>query len=796
MYSFRYLLLFSLISLCLAPPVAAQTVPVQLHIYDARKDALSFAAVHVISIPDSSIKLADMTDSLGNVTFRLDTTLSYHVKVQAAGFEPLDRVIGAGRRDTLLLQLRASGKSLNEVVVRSARNMVTQEDDKTIVDAEHLAEASSNGYELLEKTPGLFVDQDGNIYLNSTTPATIYINGRELKMSRNDVATMLKSLPPTAILRIEILRTPSAKYDASGSGGIVNVVLKKGVRIGLTGSANAGFQQGTRGNRFAGLNLSHNDGGTAAYFNLNYSNQDNYTKLGTDRLLGPDTLLSQQAYTTYPGHVLFLGYGINRDLNDQWNMGYDGRLSLNQGTNKTDNTNVLRTVLSGEEIGQSLTVLNNRNRSLLLDQNFSARYKIDTSGSEWTNTLSYTYAAAGSEQVYQTTSLLPAFGGDGTVNSRRHYLAAQSDITRKLRFKINLEAGLKSTLLFFRNDAAYFVSNTGGRSEDGSRTTLYRYRENINAAYIQGSKTIGTFILKTGLRLENTNMDGEQLRPGDTSFTIRRTDLFPYVYLSKKIMAIAGFDIRAYLVYRRTISRPSYEQLNPFPRYVDQFMSEIGNPGLRPQFTNNYEFNISAAEHPLIAFGFNDTKDMFTNVFYQADSTRAQAYRGYDNIGSNKEFYVRGFAAIPPGRGYFGLVGGQYNRNIYKGLYEGAPLDFKGENWLFFTYHQLRLGKNSTFTMNGFWRLAGPLQFYELSEMGSLSMSLNRKFFKQKLTIAINATDIFYTNNNTFTVRQGSVNASGSRATDSRRFGLNLRYEFGLRKKEEQPGMFDAQPQQ
>src|SRR5215218_1559615 len=116
-----------------------------------------------------------------------------------------------------------------------------QEDDKTIIDPENLASSSINAYEILEKTPGLFVDQDGNIYLNSTTPATVYINGREQKMSTADIATMLKSLPPNSIASIEIMRTPSSKYDASGSGGIVNVILKKGVRIGFTGSVNAGM---------------------------------------------------------------------------------------------------------------------------------------------------------------------------------------------------------------------------------------------------------------------------------------------------------------------------------------------------------------------------------------------------------------------------------------------------------------------------------------------------------------------------------------------------------------------------
>lgn len=281
-------------------------------------------------------------------------------------------------------------------------------------------------------------------------------------------------------------------------------------------------------------------------------------------------------------------------------------------------------------------------------------------------------------------------------------------------------------------------------------------------------------------------MIGRQFIPGDTSFSIQRTDLFPYVYLSKKIIKIAGFDLRAYLVYRRSIRRPVYDQLNPLHRYVDEFLTETGNTSLHPQFTNNYEFNISVDETPLLAVGVNDTKDIFTSVIYQPDPGRPrQAYRTYDNLGKNKEWYLRGLGAIPPGHKYFFVLGAQYNHNFYQGLYENKPLSYKKGTWTFFTYHTLKLDKRSTITLNGFVRLKGQQQFYELSSFGSLNSSINRKFFKEKLTVTLSMNDIFATNKNDFTIQQGSVNASGFRQADTRRLGINLRYNFGIHKKEE-----------
>jgi len=250
-------------------------------------------------------------------------------------------------------------------------------------------------------------------------------------------------------------------------------------------------------------------------------------------------------------------------------------------------------------------------------------------------------------------------------------------------------------------------------------------------------------------------------------------------------MTIAGYELRSYLVARRTIARPVYEQLNPFPRYVDQYLTEIGNPKLRPQFTTNYEANISVDERPLLAVGINNTKDIFNQVVYTADSSKKQSYRTYDNLGRNKEWYLRGLGAIPPGGRYFFVVGGQYNYNSYQGLYEGKPFSYKRGTWTFFTYHLLKLDRRSQLSLNGYIRLKGQQGFYELSNFGSVNASINRQFMKQKLTVTISGNDILKTNRNEFTIDQGSMHATGVRQGDTRRFGLNVRYNFGIRKKEE-----------
>jgi iron complex outermembrane recepter protein len=751
---------------------------VTLHIKNNRSEPLSFATVTVTAVKDSSIKFEKLTDSTGAVSFYLNAGMNYQVVVSSVNYLTVEKHIKVTEKPAVFnWQLEQNSKTLSTVVITSSKPLMKQDDDKTIVDPENLAASSTNAYEIIEKTPGLYVDQDGNIYLNSTTPAIVYINGREQKMSAADIATMLKSLPPNSIASIEILHTPSAKYDASGSGGIVNVILKKGVRIGLTGSVNVGMNQGKYGNQFAGINLNNNNGRTTVYLNFQFQNRKGFEQVKTDRLFTTDSVLSQDAYTIYPANSFYLGYGLNYELNKNWNISYDGRFNYSRSQNNTDNHSVIRSVMTDAVSADNRAEVSNRGRNNNLSQGASVKYKIDSLGSEWSSDLSFTYAPNHTDQDFLNNYFIPLKPQShftGEIENKLQFFSAQTNLQKKYPKKITMETGLKTTSVSFNNKTVYNL------------TSSYRYNEHIHAAYLQGSKNISGVIFKLGARLENTNMHGEQLKPKDTSFNVNRTDLFPYIYISRDLMKIATYQLRAYLIYRRTISRPAYEYLNPYPRVVDQYLYESGNPSLRPQFTQNYEANVSFEERPIFAFGVNDTKDIFTQVVYRTDSSDKRFIaRTYDNLGKNKEIYFRALGALPPGKRYFFVAGMQYNHNYYQGLYENKPLSFKKGSWSVFTYHTFKITPLTQLSLNGFARFKGQLQFYELSSFGAFNMNLTQQFLKRKLVVTISGSDLFYTNRNDFTISQGSVDASGFRRSDTRRFGLNVRYNFGFRKKEE-----------
>lgn len=768
--------------------IKAQQTPVTIKIVNAKKEPLVAASVTVTSINDSTQTFSKLSDSSGITVFNL-LHQQYNVSISSVNYAPFKKGINIKNdHPAFIFTADVISKSLKGITVTATKPIMRQEDDKTIVDPENLAASSTNAYEILEKTPGLFVDQDGNVYLSSTTPASIYINGREQKMSSSDIATMLKNLPPSSIASIEILRTPSAKYDASGSGGIVNIVLKKGVKIGFTGSVILGGNQGKYGTQYVGLNLNNNNGKVTTYLNMQISHRNYSEEVKTNRIFAPDSLLSQDAFSLYPTNNYYAGFGVNFPVNKKWELSFDSRINYSNFLNTTNNFSLIKSISNNGLKTNNITDVDNEGNTFNFSQGASAKYKIDTVGSEWTTDISYNFSPNNSDQAFSTAYIIPAISptaGDGKIKTHLNFFSAQTNLLYKLPKKIIVETGFKTSIVGFDNTTDYFYQRNGTRLKDAGRTSSYSYNENINAGYLQASKTISGITFKAGARLENTNMKGIQMIPNDTSFSINRTDLFPYVYISRNLLKIMKYDLRAYLVYRRTISRPGYQLLNPSLRYVDQYLFETGNPTLRPQFTQNYEANISVDERPIIAIGVNDTKDIFTNVIYQADSSHSIAYRTYDNLGKNKEVYFRALGAIPPGGKYFIVAGMQYNQNFYEGLYEGKPLSFKKASWSIFTYQTLKISPTTQFTLNGFARFNGQLQFYELSTFGSLNMSLTQQFLKRKLIVTANVVDLFKTNNNDFTIKQGSVNASGYRKGDTRRFGLTLRYNFGFRKKED-----------
>ncbi len=759
----------------------------KISVKDSDRKPLSGATVQLLKISDSTLTYKT-TDLQGIAIFNTINYSLYKVRISFIGYQPLDKSINVKPENLFFnFQLKEDVISISEATVTAKKPLITQEEDKMIIDPEPLVSIATNTLDVLESTPGLYVDQDGGIFLSSTTPAVVYINGREQKMSNQDIATLLKSLPPGSVQKIEVIRTPSSKYDAASSGGIINIVLKKGVKIGRFGSANAGMNQGALGNRFAGVSFNNSGEKSTSYVNLNFNSNNLLEELESSRKLNNDTTIFQTANTDRFSDNIYLGYGITYDIKDSLSFNYDGRINIgfpysvsNNGNEVNNSSNILLTEFKNLTESES--------KFFSVQQDFGIIKQYDTLGTQWDTKLGYSLNSNVNNQNYSNSFISPISftqSGNGDNTQIRHFIQFQSDFTYAFSKNLKLETGVKSSFQLYTSTSDYFLNVNNVSINDSARTSAFTYDEKINSAYAQITKTFKShFILKTGLRVEHTYMNGIQAIPVDTGFKINRADLFPYLYLSRRVFAVMGFELRGYIIYRRTLQRPGYQNLNPYIKLIDPLMYETGNPSLTPQFTDNVEVNISFDDHPLFAFGRNYTQDIFSEVIYRDPDNPQVLIRTYDNLGKSKETYLRAMAGIPPGGKYFFAIGGQYNFNEYSGFYEGNPLTFEKGSWRFFSFHSLKLFPNTKLTLSGFFMYKGMYNFYELEPFGSINFGVNQTFFNKKLTISLSARDLFKTMITEFTLNQNNIYSMGSRYTDNQRFGINIRYDFGLKTKE------------
>lgn len=787
---FCALLLFSCVS------TAQKNTTLKVIVNLQKADTSAAVTLQLYLLPDT-ISVTGKVIQTDTTVFSVRAFSKYLLRLSSVTFENTEKAVSVTDKSvTTVFVLKKKNTTLGDVTVVAKKPLIRQEDDKTIVDAEVLANSSTNAFEVLEKTPGAIVDQDGNVYLASTTPATILINGREMKLSSADIASMLKSLPAGSVSKIEILRTPSAKYDAASSGGMVNIVLKKGVKLGTNGNVNVAYFQGVYATKTAGFNINKGSAKINSYLSYQFTNRNNFEELNSDRFIRNDsTLLAQRSYTTYPTTNNYLNGGIDVQFTPKFNMGYDLRMSYTNGKSSALNGIDISKEPTAFLVGKNSSDIDNNNKTTFIGNNISGKYKIDTLGSEWTAQFDYNYYRYRNTQMYINNNYLPAIpavSGDGTNSNTKNIFLFQTDLTLKFPQSLTLETGFKATISNSENSSNYFKdTGNNNRFVDVFQTNTFRYNEKIIAAYLQVSKTIAGFTIKPGLRLETTDINGRQLIPKDTALSINRTDIFPFIFIKHKLFKMFGFPLIGNAIYRKSIKRPYYEVLNPYPRYIDQYLYDVGNPRLKPQFTTNYELNVTFDNIPVIAVGINRTKDIFSNVTYQ-DSSSKIAFRTYDNLGKNKEFYAKLIGGIPPGGKYFFYAGALYNYNHYTGFYEGRPLDYKRGSWTFFMFQELKVTKTFTMNIQGFLRTKGLQNLYELNTFGGLFVSANKSILKKKANIILSINDLFRTNQVGFSLKQGSVNAEGKRINDTRRLGITFRYNFGIKPKEENKKSFDA----
>ena len=594
---------------------------------------LEGAAVSVLHAADSSLAKTVLTSRDGSFSVTDIKHGSYFTSVAMMGFQTsigsqFDVSDQNQPIDLKTITLKPGDIKLNEVKVTGQKNFVEYQIDRTILNIDALiSNAGANVLEVLEKAPGVMVDQSGTISLKGQPGVLVLIDNRPTYLSQAALAAYLRSLPANSVEKIELITNPPARYDAAGSAGIIHIRMRKNKVRGLNGSITLSPARSKYWRHNENLNLNYRSNRFNFFTNASFNSTDQWRRLDIERRYygENDALLSSFDQTTlfYPkSRTTNLKTGIDFYANEKttWGLVYTGAY-----TQSREQRPVSSVVRNAAGVIDSLIRADNRDRNRFrqhgVNLNFSHQY--DSTGKLLTFDLDYIHYRIRARQTFVNDFL----DGSGAFKRQEKITtdlpssiaiySAKTDYEHPLR-KARFGAGFKTSLVRTDNAANYFLHQGETVSVDYDKTNRFRYSENINAAYLNFNRDFKRLSLQTGLRAENTNGYGHQLgnavKP-DSSFTLHYTSIFPTFFVSYKLDTN---QTHLNFSYGRRIGRPYYQDLNPFVFLLDKFSYFAGNPYLKPEFGNRFQLSFNYKSRFNLSLLYNYTRNMQGEVIEQA----------------------------------------------------------------------------------------------------------------------------------------------------------------------------------
>jgi iron complex outermembrane recepter protein len=749
------------------------------------------ATVSLLNSKDSSLVKIAVTDKDGNFAFEAIKEGSYLVMATSVGhsktFSPPFTISSSNSaHHTGVLQLLQQPKNLNEVVVTAKKLFVERKADKTIINVDAMiSNTGTTALEVLEKSPGVTVDKDGNISLKGKQGVQIFIDGKATYLSAQEVSNMLRNMPSNGLDQIEIMTNPSSKYDAAGRSGIINIKTKKNKQKGFNGNVSTAYGQGIYPKTNNSLSLNYRNGKVNLFSNFAVSYRENIQNLDIfRRYLNNDkstkAIFEQESREKRTNSYYNAKVGADFYVTKKTTFGIVLTGASAPRKERLKNVSNLKSSIG---VLDSIVTANNTEDNTWKNGavNLNFRHIFDSTGMELTADVDYVKYAANKDQHFVNTNYTAGWlkkSGDesiGELPSDINIYAAKIDFTKPIKKGLKFEAGIKSSFVDTKNDAGYYLIENGSRIIDYDRTNKFNYKENINAAYVNLNKDWKKWSLQTGLRLENTKLDGLQFGnpiKGDSSFVRSYTNLFPTVYVgynpSEKNQFSASIG--------RRINRPDYEDLNPFLFYLDKYTYGSGNPFLKPMYTNTFELSHTYKQFLTTSVNVSQSKDLFGDTFEeQGFATIVRK----SNFGTMNDVSASISAQLPIRKWWMAQVYTEARYNQYKGFLYGENINIEATTFLANVNNQFTFKKGWSAELSGFYRTKGLEGQILISGIGQVTGALQKQVIKNKGTVKFAVRDIF----NTMRPR-GTINFQNTRATfaqrqDNQVATLSFSYRFG-----------------
>ena len=749
------------------------------------------ATIELLKKADSSLVKVSASSDNGKFAFEnikagyylIAVSAVGHVKYWSAPFE-----VGQGSKVQVEpVVLTARSKDLKAVTISARKPLMELKIDRMVINVEAaVSNVGATALEVLEKSPGINIDKDGNISLKGKQGVQVYIDGRPSYLGGQELANMLKNMSASQLEQVEIMTNPPARYDAAGNAGIINLKTKKNKAKGFNGSATAGYSQGVYWRTNESLNMNYRNGKFNAFLNFGFNRFNHYQQLDIHRTYRKedktiDALFDQVAFMPKRNGNNNLKLGFDYFVNKNTTIGIVTSGFISTEKTKNFNTSYLKDANNDlDSIVNSTGVINEKWKNGTVNLNY--RHQFDSTGREITADFDYSTYTANNNQVFTNISFEPNWVKKGQTDLRGdlpvdiNIYSVRVDYSHPLKSGWKLESGIKSSYVDTRNIADYFnVLAGGGEQPDYSKSNRFNYKENINAAYINMNRQFKKFGVQAGLRLENTNYKGHQLgnvqRP-DSAFSRSYTSLFPTVFVSYTADKNNTFGVSL----GRRIDRPSYQSLNPFLFFLDNYTYEAGNPFLKPQYTTNAELSHTFKGFLTTTVNYSRTRNFFNESFEQsgyATIVRQGNFAKRENAGISMS------AQIPVAKWWSAVLYANYVYDTYSGLLYGEMVDIEASNFNFNVNNQFTFGKGWSAELSGWYRTKGPEGQIILGSFGQFAAGVSKQVLKGKGSIRANIRDIFYTGVVTGDIKFQRTEAYFRNSRDTRVAGISFTYRFG-----------------
>jgi hypothetical protein len=764
---------------------------------DENQKPFSGATVSLFRAKDTVLVKAAFTDKNGQYSFEGIKDNSYLVGVTASGYQKkFEKVDVAGSNiEMASIGMIAEIKGLKEVTVTGRKPLFEQKPDRMVVNVDASpSNAGANALEVLEKSPGITVDKDGNISLKGKAGVMVFIDGKPAYLSGADLVNYLRNLSGAQLEQIEIMTNPPAKYDAAGNSGIINIKTKKTKQLGYNVTLTTGYTQGiyARNNQNINFNYRKNKVNLFGTLSRNENNRKNTLNIQR-KFLEPNSKNVRYHFNQTSAmrnwnesNSLKLGADVYTSKKTTFGAVVNGFYNPGKFTNESNIA-----IADAANTPQAKTYAKSISRNLW--QNFSAngnfRHVFDSTGKELTADLDYIFYDASNTQnlsnYYFDASGIPSRKADtlyGNLPQLIHIYSAKADYLHPLKKGAKFEAGLKVAYVQSDANAVYDSLSNNTLMRDYGRSNHFIYDEQINAAYASYSRPLSKKVsAQVGLRLENTtahgNSTGKVFRNNDwvnfdTTFTLNYTQLFPTAYLQYTASEKNSWVLN----YGRRIRRPDYESLNPFVEFLDRYTFEQGNPNLRPQFSHNIELSHTYKGFLTTTLNYTNTNNIIQQVLEQ-NTEKQETFVKQANIASQRQYGVS-VSAFKQIKSFGGNVYMNVYNNKFKGLVNNSFVELSATTAVFSGSANYKFKKGVTAEVSGFYRTPGFEGVFNIRSLGAVNLGMSVPMFKTKGTLRLSVRDMFWTQKAKGQIQYGDIDAAFQNVNDSRSIGLNFTYRI------------------